>query len=109
MLKRILVAINGSPFALNALRHPIELAKEQASEIRAMYVNVAPVLDFPLLGAAYFQRDHVLLAVATQTMDIREAALRAFDAGGVKGDVQIMALHERGKRVADLIQEAIQD
>lgn len=106
MLQRILVAIDGSELAHNALLQAIELAKALRCDIRALYVNVDPFVEFPLLAAVNFQDDQVLQAVAEQTSDIRQTAERAFDAGGIKGDVQVLELTVQGKRIADLIKVA---
>jgi nucleotide-binding universal stress UspA family protein len=105
MLKRILVAIDGSELGNNALRHGCALAKEQGCEIRALYINVDPFLAFPLLGVVYFQREQMLQAAAEQAAGVRAAALKVFDAFELRGDVQILDLQEKGKRVADLIRE----
>ncbi|SFB15679.1 Nucleotide-binding universal stress protein, UspA family [Collimonas sp. OK607] len=105
MLKRILVATDGSELAQNALRQACLLAKTQGCEIRALYVNVDPRLSFPLLGVVYFQREQMLQAAAEQALNLRKAALRIFDDFGIRGDVQILDLQERSKRVADLIRE----
>ena len=105
MLKRILVAIDGSELAENALRQACALAKAQGCEIHALYINVDPFLAFPLLGVVYFQRQAMLQAAADQAANIRKAALHIFDTFGIRGDVQILDLEVRDKRVADLIRE----
>jgi len=105
MLKRILVAVDGSELAQSALRQASALAKEHGCEIRALYVNVDPFLAFPLLGVVYFQREPMLQAAAEQAANIRKAALDVFDTFGIRGDVQILDLETRDKRVADLIRE----
>ncbi|VVD99618.1 universal stress protein [Pandoraea cepalis] len=101
MLKRILVAIDGSPTADKAFDYALALAKA-----RNAHLHVVFVVDIPVAYVADADPFPFIEAMRLQGKAIRDAATQRLKGEGVDGDVEIRELLPLGGDVAHQINVA---
>ena len=96
-MKRILVATDGSPAALEATRFAVELAAEQEAEVDIVHVvptlDVIPATGFPQVGGAFPHN------VGTRDLELLEDAVALANEHGVSATTALL----RGDTVNELV------
>lgn len=100
MYKKILVALDGSETSNLALKEAIQLAKENNSKIRGVYVvdanHVTPELEFVTFK-------EMISSMRDEARSVLAAAQKKMNAAGVSGDTKICETDQSAGRIAEAI------